>query len=105
MKLWLTVIFCRIERGQGLNNALKDASAIVDAIKAAVCGDTSLHAAITAYEAEMKPRGVTEVKLSLEQALKARDQNTIKDSPIFKQGWKPGEADAPVSVSIAEKAR
>ena len=35
----------------------------------------------------MKPRGAKEVALSLEQALKARDRNTIKDSPLFKLGW------------------
>ncbi|KAM3067369.1 hypothetical protein ACMFMF_009860 [Clarireedia jacksonii] len=75
------------QRGQGLNNAIKDASDIVDAIKAVKAGATTLGEAITAYEAEMKPRGAKEVALSLEQALKARDKDTIKDSPIFKLGW------------------
>ena len=42
----------------------------------------------------MKPRGAKEVALSLEQALKARDQNTIKDSPLFKFGWQRGKAEA-----------
>ncbi|KAF1360042.1 hypothetical protein EJ07DRAFT_177929 [Lizonia empirigonia] len=43
------------ERGQGLNNAIKDAFDLVDAIKAAVAGEQSLEEAITDYEAEMKP--------------------------------------------------
>ncbi|KAL8722376.1 MAG: hypothetical protein Q9181_007501, partial [Wetmoreana brouardii] len=75
------------QRGQGLNNAIKDASDIVDAIKAAISREMSLKEAITAYEAEMKPRGAREVALSLEQALKGRNKNTIKDGPLFKLGW------------------
>lgn len=89
----------RTERGQGLNNAIKDASDLVDAIKAVVAGEKSLGDAITAYEAEMKPRGAKEVALSLEQALKARDMSTIKDSPIFKVGWKRDKED--VSEPVA----
>lgn len=91
------------ERGQGLNNAIKDASDIVDSIVAAVDGRKSLKDAIAEYEAEMKPRGAKEVALSLEQALKARKTDTLKDSPIFKQGWKRGDAEA-VTAPTAEKA-
>jgi 2-polyprenyl-6-methoxyphenol hydroxylase-like FAD-dependent oxidoreductase len=91
------------ERGQGLNNAIKDASDIVDAIVAAVNGQKTLKDSITEYEAEMKPRGAKEVVLSLEQALKARKTDTLKDSPIFKQGWKRGDAEA-VPEPTAEKA-
>jgi hypothetical protein len=58
--------------------------------------------AITEYESEMKPRGAKEVALSLEQALKARDQNTLKDSPLFKQGWKRATVDAALPTA-AEK--
>ncbi|CAI6237290.1 unnamed protein product [Periconia digitata] len=78
------------QRGQGLNNAIKDASDLVDAIKAVLAGQKSLGHAIAEYEAEMKPRGAKEVALSLEQALKAKDMSTLKDSPIFKVGWKRG---------------
>jgi 2-polyprenyl-6-methoxyphenol hydroxylase-like FAD-dependent oxidoreductase len=89
------------ERGQGLNNAIKDASDIVDAIKAVVAGRQSLQKAISEYEAEMKPRGAKEVALSLEQAIKARDMSTIKDSPIFKVGWQRGKEEV---VAQVEKA-
>jgi len=82
-----------------LNNALKDASDIVDAIKKVVAGEKSLANAIADYEAEMKPRGAKEVALSLEQALKARDKETLKDSPIFTHGWKRGD----VKVSLTEQ--
>ena len=97
---------CGIERGQGLNNAIKDASDIVDAIVAATAGEISLAEAIGAYEAEMKPRGVREVALSLEQALKARDKDTMKDSPLFKLGFGRGQTEAEAGtlakVSTAE---
>ncbi|WPH01317.1 putative monooxygenase, protein [Acrodontium crateriforme] len=76
------------QRGQGLNNAMKDASDLVDAFKIAISGECTLQEAITGYEHEMKPRGSKEVALSYEQAVKARDQSTILDSPIFKLGWK-----------------
>jgi len=74
------------DRGQGLNNAMKDASDIVDAIKVAFAGKKTLSETISAYEDEMRPRGAKEVALSLEQAVKTRDWASVKDSPIFKIG-------------------
>lgn len=56
-----------------------------------VTREKTLQDAIDAYEKEMKPRGTREVNLSLEQARKASNSKAIKDSPIFKIGWKPGE--------------
>lgn len=82
-----------LERGQGLNNALKDAFEIVTAVKKAINdGELSLKRAIDEYESEMKPRGVREVDLSLEQALKARDKVTIRDSPLLRDGWRSSTA-------------
>ena len=92
---------CVTERGQGLNNAIKDASDIVDAIKRALAGETSLEAAITAYEAEMKARGATEVALSLEQALKSRNKDTIMDSPVFKLGFGRSKTEAAAGDTVA----
>lgn len=71
---------------------MRGASDLVGAMKSAASGENTLAHLITAYEDEMKPRGATEVTLSLEQALKARDQSTIKDSPLFKLGWQQGRA-------------
>lgn len=71
---------------------MKDAANLVIAIKEALSTrEKTLKDAIDAYESEMKPRGVREVNLSLEQARKASNSKAIKDSPIFKIGWKPGE--------------
>lgn len=73
---------------------MKDAAHLVDVIKKAlIAREQTLKDAIDAYEREMKPRGVREVSLSLEQARKASDSKAIKDSPILKIGWKPGEVE------------
>lgn len=73
---------------------MKDAANLVDAIKEAfITRKKTLKDAIDAYENEMKPRGIREVNLSLEQARKASNSKAIKDSPIFKIGWKPGETE------------
>ncbi|KAK3645381.1 hypothetical protein LTR56_009108 [Elasticomyces elasticus] len=74
-------------RGQGLNNAIKDASDLVDAIKLVVSGEQSLGDLITAYEEEMRPRGAKDVALSLEQAEKSRDWDRLMSSPIFQVGF------------------
>lgn len=58
------------DRGQGLNNAIKDASEVVDAVKAAIEGAQSLSSAVDAYEDEMRTRGAKEVALSYETAKK-----------------------------------
>lgn len=73
-------------RGQGLNNAVKDASDLVDAVQAAVTGSKSLHEAVTAYEEEMKPRGAKEVAMSLEQAKSSRNVETWKESSVSRFG-------------------
>ena len=57
-----------VDRGQGLNNAMKDASEIVDGLTSAFNGKQSLKEVIKSYEAEMIPRGATEVGLSRELA-------------------------------------
>ena len=75
---------------------IKDASDLVDALKAVVAGEKSLEEVITAYEAEMKPRGAREVALSLEQALKGREKDPIEESPLFKYGWKRDQAEIAV---------
>ncbi|KAK4503811.1 hypothetical protein PRZ48_004726 [Zasmidium cellare] len=73
-------------RGQGLNNAVKDASDLVDAIQAAFTGGKSLKEAVTAYEEEMKPRGAKEVAASREQAESSRNVETWKQSSMARTG-------------------
>ena len=73
------------DRGQGFNNAIKDASDIVDAIKAALAETTPLAEGITAYEDEMRVRGSTEVDLSFKQMLASNAKDLI-GSPMFTMG-------------------
>jgi len=61
------------DRGQGLNNAVKDASEVVDALTGVYKEHSPLKDVIDAYEAEMIPRGATEVRLSRELAEKRTD--------------------------------
>lgn len=65
---------------------MKDASDLVDAVKAAALGVRTLSAAVTAYEEEMRPRGAKEVALSLQQAEKSKDWDDFMNAPIFKYG-------------------
>lgn len=73
-------------RGQGLNHAVADAHYLVDAIISVTHAERTLEEAITAYEAEMRPRGTKEVALSFQQAEMTREQDTWKKSPLAEIG-------------------
>lgn len=72
------------DRGQGLNNAIEDASHLVQAIISVVKHSETLGAAIALYEKEMVPRGAKEVRLSLDQARLSHDWDTLYQSPYFR---------------------
>lgn len=63
---------------------MQDAALIVQHLRSVAREESSLAAAIGAYEAEMIPRGSKEVDLSLEQGLLSHDWNTFQESPYFK---------------------
>lgn len=81
-------------RGQGLNNCIRDAKELVDAI---VCSVTSLEnvnpspisETIATYEKSMISRGAAEVRLSKEQTEKEHDWEEFQTSPIMKIGGHP----------------
>ncbi|KAK6380699.1 hypothetical protein LTS17_004899 [Exophiala oligosperma] len=79
-------------RGQGLNNAMKDASEIVDALTAVYKGQRSLEEAITSYESEMIPRGANEIRLTRIVAEKRRDMEN-KD-PLILRGLQKADPNA-----------
>jgi hypothetical protein len=64
---------------------MKDASEIVDALTAVYVGKKCLNDAINAYEAEMIPRGATEVGLSSDLAHKR--VNAKFEDDIVRMGW------------------
>ena len=77
---------CSTDRGQGLNNALQDASNFVSAIKQAASGEKSLADAVSDYDKEVLERGSLEMKISLQQTMFIHDWSKLKDSPMVTMG-------------------
>jgi len=73
-----------VDRGQGLNNAIQDASNLVAAIKRAVHGGGDLGKEIKAYDAELLARGSAEINLSLTQSVSIHDWDKFMNSPVMK---------------------
>ncbi|PYH58512.1 FAD/NAD(P)-binding domain-containing protein [Aspergillus niger CBS 101883] len=76
-------------RGQGLNHCICDTSHLLAGIQKVVAGTATLKEAITAYEAEMIPRGREEVKCSVENGYMLHDWDQVRESPVFRQGFRP----------------
>ena len=72
-----------LDRGQGLNHAICDASNFVAAIQKFVNGTASLKDAITEYSDEVVKRGATEVLISKEQCLSFFDWDKLMASTIM----------------------
>lgn len=73
-------------RGQGLNNALQDATQLVEQLKAVAAGDKTLADAMRAYEDEMRARALEEIPISLKQAQMVHNFDTLMQSPMVKLG-------------------
>jgi len=78
-----------LDRGQGLKNAVKDASELVDALTAVYKGQKCLEEAIASYEAEMIPRGANEIRLTQLVAEKRRDMKN--NDPMILKGLQKAE--------------
>lgn len=74
-------------RGQGLNNALQDASNFVAAMKEVVGGKWRQDA-VDAYDKEVLERGTTEMGISLKQTLFIHNWETMMQSPMVKMGMR-----------------
>ncbi|KAL5114327.1 hypothetical protein ACEQ8H_007802 [Pleosporales sp. CAS-2024a] len=74
-------------RGQGLNNALQDASNFVAAM-IKVRDGASLDKVVDAYDSEVLERGTQEMGISLQQTLFVHDWNTLMQSPMVKIGMR-----------------
>ncbi len=77
------------DRGQGLNHCICDASHLLDAIERVRAQETSFTEAISAYDAEIVPRGAEEVKCSVENGFMLHDWEKIQQSPVFRNGFRP----------------
>lgn len=83
------------QRGQGLNQALKDSLELFNAIKKywkyPDFGIVDRKAALDAYEEEMIARGGAEVRLSEENSYMMHDWAKVTESVSVKQGMHPTE--------------
>ncbi|KAJ4353051.1 hypothetical protein N0V95_003704 [Ascochyta clinopodiicola] len=75
-------------RGQGLNNALQDASNFVSAVVSVSKGSATLADAVQAYDDEVLERGQTEMDISLKQSYFIHDWDTLMQSPMMKIGMR-----------------
>jgi hypothetical protein len=74
-----------VDRGQGLNHAICDASHFVDAMQKVVAGTSSLKDAITTYSAEVVIRGADEVLISKQNAIMMLNWDQLMESPMMKR--------------------
>jgi FAD binding domain len=84
-------------RGQGGNNALRDAERFVSAILEVRDGKKTLVDAVDGYDEEVLTRGAQEVEMSAKQTHAFHDHAAFLQSPIMKHGIRP-------SASIEDKS-
>ena len=82
----------QFHRGQGGNNALRDANQFVSAMIDVNAGGKTLREAVDAYDAEMLQRGASEVEMSSKQTHAFHNYQAFLESPIMKHGIKPTAA-------------
>lgn len=76
-------------RGQGLNHCICDSSHLLDIIQRIRANETTFKQGISAYDEEVVRRGCEEVKCSLENGLMLHDWEKVKESPVFRTGFRP----------------
>ena len=81
------------ERGQGLNSGVKDALELVKCIESFLGQDKqrSRQEAVNAYEAEMKDRTGTEVRLSRSNTELLHQWDRVLQSPLVSKGFSKTE--------------
>ncbi|KAL9107741.1 MAG: hypothetical protein Q9227_007363 [Pyrenula ochraceoflavens] len=81
----LTLIFWRLDLGQGLNTGLVDAGNYVAAVKKYFHAGQPLEQAMQLYDEEMRDRGLREVKMGNEQGKAVLDWTTLMKSEGVKK--------------------
>ena len=74
------------DRGQGLNNAVHDASTLCRALEGHLSAGQPLEDAMRAYEDELVERGHEAVVSSGQNSLMVHDWDRLMEAQIFKQG-------------------
>lgn len=75
-------------------------SHILEGLQGVRDGQIAIAEAISAYEGEMIPRGKEEVSCSVENGLTLHDWNKIKESPVFKRGFKPMDGHSKAAEAV-----
>lgn len=76
-----------LDRGQGVNNAIQDASTYVEAMKK--IGDGAAMAEVmAAYDEEILERGKREIALSIPQTIASHSVKIFANGPLAKIGLK-----------------
>jgi 2-polyprenyl-6-methoxyphenol hydroxylase-like FAD-dependent oxidoreductase len=78
-----------LDRGQGLNHCICDVFNLVAGFEELAAGTSTLSDVITSYQVEMVPRGAEEVKCSIENGYMLHDWEKVRESPVFRSGFKP----------------
>lgn len=87
---WLLI--SRVDRGQGLNNAISDAAYMLEKVSSASpLTRESLSAAVAEYEREMIVRGKEAVEMNNVNSLTIHKWETLLESPIMTIGVKKPE--------------
>lgn len=78
-----------LDRDQALNHSNCDISHLLTPFSTSAPTKTTFREAITANDEEIVARGAEEVKCSLENGFMLHELDNIKDSPVFRNGFKP----------------
>lgn len=78
----------KLDRGQGLNNAILDATGFVKAVVSVQNGQKTLEEAVSQYDREVQKRGREEVLSSYKNTQMLLDWNAFQKSPLFTAGLK-----------------
>ncbi|OCK81540.1 FAD/NAD(P)-binding domain-containing protein [Lepidopterella palustris CBS 459.81] len=76
-------------RGQGANNAFRDAFVFVQAMKQVRSGECRLKEAVDAYDKDVVERGMKEVQISKSQTFFTHDWERFTTSPVMTMGTRP----------------
>jgi hypothetical protein len=75
-----------LDRGQGLNHCILDASNFIATIESIKIKQGKKEVLIAGYTEELIKRGAEEVNLSLKTALTVHDWAVFMESPLMKHG-------------------
>lgn len=92
-------------RGQGLNHCIFDTRKFLDVLFSVVNEGRALEGVVPSFADEVTSRGAAEVAFSVENGMMLHDWQKVKESPVFKSGFKPMEGHGKPRENISEHAK